>query len=156
MSHFWWTVIALCIVIMVPSLCHSTSYMLVICVHNVSISTFVLSSCTLHTLIYTTIHTYTHSRHSLEITGRNERERNRRRMPWQVNSSYANDKYQDCWMLGKNVNPKPTVNSTALSPTDGNKRKKWPSFKGATLPLSQPPGHEQRAGTGINRPITDR
>ena len=40
---------------------------------------FVLSSCTVHTFIYTTIHTYTHSRHSPEDTGRNERERNKKK-----------------------------------------------------------------------------
>ena len=56
---------------------------LVMCVHNESMST--LSHPAVQCiLLYKTIHTYTHSRHSPEDTSRNERERNKRTMPWQV------------------------------------------------------------------------
>ena len=34
---------------------------------------------------------------------------------------YANDEYTDHWMLAKNVKLKPTVNSTAPDPPDGNR-----------------------------------
>ena len=139
-SHFQWTETVLYIVIMVPLHYHCILYTLVMCVHNVLVSIYI-RAIQLYSanFIPPPIRTYTNCRHSLEDTSINERERTK----GECLGRYANGKHPNRWVLVKNVNLKPTMNSTASGPADGNNGKRCPSFKGATLPLTQPPDHEQ-------------
>ena len=78
---------------------------------------FVPSSCTVHIFIYKVIHNIriagTHWRIPAGMRGKGTKK--------QCLGIYANDKYPDRWMLVKNVNLEPTMNSTAPDSPDGNR-----------------------------------
>ena len=102
---------------MAPLHCHCTSYMLVMCVHSILISTLTYPAvlCII-SYIRLSIHIRragTHRRIPAEMRGRGTKGERLGR--------YANDKYPDRWMVVKNVNLDPTVNSTAPDPPDGNR-----------------------------------